>query len=155
MQTTVAKGVAMSKFCSDPNKNAIFFIFVKVLTEKIFEYDKGQNKDHIFSIFQIWQNLQFYKKILCKTTLTRNCIDELTAGLVCFQGSKYPNSTFCTPVGPWCFNYRTISRLIQNLGWASSKTKKHTSRNSQVSTITCKRVNSLNFERNFVKSEKF
>ena len=69
MQTTVAKGVAMSKFCSDPHKNAIFFIFMKVLTEKIFEYDKGQNKDHIFSIFQIWQNLQFYKKILCKTTL--------------------------------------------------------------------------------------
>ena len=69
MQTTVAKGVAMSKFCSDPNKNAIFFIFMKVLTEKIFEYDKGENKDHIFSIFQIWQNLQFYKKILCKTTL--------------------------------------------------------------------------------------
>ena len=68
MQTTVAKGVAMSKFCSDPNKNAIFFIFMKVLTEKIFEYDKGENKDHIFSIFQIWQNLQFYKKILCKTT---------------------------------------------------------------------------------------
>ena len=34
MQTTVAKGVAMSKFCSDPNKNAIFFIFMKVLTEK-------------------------------------------------------------------------------------------------------------------------
>ena len=71
MQTTVAKGVAMSKFCSDPNKNAIFFIFMKVLTEKIFEYDKGENKDHIFSIFQIWQNLQFYKKILCKSTL--NC----------------------------------------------------------------------------------
>ena len=70
MQTTVAKGVAMSKFCSDPNKNAIFFIFMKVLTEKIFEYDKGENKDHIFSIFQIWQNLQFYKKILCKTTLS-------------------------------------------------------------------------------------
>ena len=70
MQTTVAKGVAMSKFCSDPNKNVIFFIFKKVLREKIFEYDKGENKDHIFSIFQIWQNLQFYKKILCKTTLT-------------------------------------------------------------------------------------
>ena len=69
MQTTVAKGVAMIKFCSDPNKNAIFFIFMEVLTEKIFEYDKGENKDHIFSIFQIWQNLQFYKKILCKTTL--------------------------------------------------------------------------------------
>ena len=69
MQTTVAKGVAMSKFCSDPNKNAIFFIFMKVLTEKIFEYDKGENKYHIFSIFQIWQNLQFYKKILCKTTV--------------------------------------------------------------------------------------
>ena len=69
MQTTVAKGVAMTKFCSDPNKNAIFFIFMKVLMEKIFEYDKGENKDHIFSIFQIWQNLQFYKKILCKTTL--------------------------------------------------------------------------------------
>ena len=69
MQTTIAKGVAMSKFCSDPNKNAIFFIFMKVLREKIFEYDKGENKDHIFSIFQIWQNLQFYKKILCKTTL--------------------------------------------------------------------------------------
>ena len=69
MQTMVAKGVAMSKFCSDPNKNAIFFILMKVLTEKIFEYDKGENKDHIFSIFQIWQNLQFYKKILCKTTL--------------------------------------------------------------------------------------
>ena len=69
MQTTVAKGVAMSKFCTDPNKNAIFFIFMKVLTEKIFEYDKGENKDHIFSIFQVWQNLQFYKKILCKTTL--------------------------------------------------------------------------------------
>ena len=50
MQTTVAKGVAMSKFCGDPNKNAIFFIFMKVLTEKIFEYDKGENKDHIFSI---------------------------------------------------------------------------------------------------------
>ena len=30
MQTTVAKGVAMSKFCSDLNKNAIFFIFMKV-----------------------------------------------------------------------------------------------------------------------------
>ena len=69
MQTTVAKGVAMSKFCSDPNKNAIFYIFMKVLREKIFECDKGENKDHIFSIFQIWQNLQFYKKILCKTTL--------------------------------------------------------------------------------------
>ena len=69
MQTTVAKGVAMSKFCSDPNKNVIFFIFMKVLMAKIFEYDKGKNKDHIFSIFQIWQNLQFYKKILCKTTL--------------------------------------------------------------------------------------
>ena len=62
MQTTVAKGVAMTKFCSDPNKNAIFFIFMKVLMEKIFDYDKGENKDHIFSIFQIWQNLQFYKK---------------------------------------------------------------------------------------------
>ena len=69
MQTTVAKAVVMSKFCSDPNKNAIFFIFMKVLAEKIFEYDKGENKDHIFSIFQIWQNLQFYRKILCKTTL--------------------------------------------------------------------------------------
>ena len=76
MQTTVAKGVAMSKFCNDPNKNAIFFIFTKVLTEKIFEYDKGENKDHIFSIFQIWQNLQFYKKILCKTTLSRFGIAE-------------------------------------------------------------------------------
>ena len=52
MQTTVAKGVAMRKFCSDPNKNAIFFIFMKVLMEKFIEYDKGDNKDHIFSIFQ-------------------------------------------------------------------------------------------------------
>ena len=71
MQTTVAKGVAMSKFCSDPNKNAIFFISFKVLIEKIFEYDQGENKDHILSIFQIWQNLLFYRKILCKTTLLR------------------------------------------------------------------------------------
>ena len=68
MQTTVAKGVAMSKFCSDPNKKAIFFIFMKVLIEKIFEYDQGENKDHIQGIFQIWQNLLFYRKILCKTT---------------------------------------------------------------------------------------
>ena len=59
----------MSKFCSDPNKNAIFFIMNVLIKKTNFEYDKEENKDHIFSTFQIWQNLQFYRKILCKTTL--------------------------------------------------------------------------------------
>ena len=62
MQTTVAKGVAMSKFCRDPNKNAIFFIFVKVLREKIFEYDKGRIKITFSAFFKFGKIYNFIKK---------------------------------------------------------------------------------------------
>ena len=48
----VAKADAMSKFHGDPDKNAIFLIFVHFSKEKISEYDEGENKDNIFSIFQ-------------------------------------------------------------------------------------------------------
>ena len=36
----VAKGVAMAKFCNDPNKNAIFLIFMNVLKVKTLEYNE-------------------------------------------------------------------------------------------------------------------
>jgi hypothetical protein len=49
----VAKAVAMSKFRGDSNKNDIFFIFVHSSKEKISEYDEGENKDYIYSNFQI------------------------------------------------------------------------------------------------------